>query len=77
MKLRHLIKSVKQKGKETGAKLLRKHYLDALFDSFKKKDMTRRGFKRAYHRIMDPKRMAEDAENLALHNQVRRSLRRV
>ena len=52
-----------------------RNYLDTLFDSFAKKDMTRRAFKRQYHRIMDPKRMARDAEEIALHNQVRRSLR--
>lgn len=76
MKLRNLVRRIKQKGKEAGEKLKRRHYLDALYDSFRKKDMTRRGFKKAYQRIMDPKRMAREAEDIALHNRVRKSLRR-
>jgi hypothetical protein len=76
MRLKQLVKRISKLGKDAGKQLMERHYLDTLFDSFKRKDMTRRGFKRAYKRIMDPERMAREAEEIALHNQVRRTLRR-
>lgn len=76
MKLRGLVRRMQKRGKEAAKVLKRRHYLDALYDTFRKKDMTRRAFKRAYTRVMDPKRMAREAEELALHQSVKRSLRR-
>jgi hypothetical protein len=76
MKLKNLLRRAKKRGQEAGDKLLKRHYLDTLYESFKRRDMTRRAFKRAYARIMDPKRMVKDAEDLALRNQVLRSMRR-
>jgi hypothetical protein len=65
-----------KKGKEAGEKLKKRHYLDAIYDRFRRKDMSRRAFKRAYYRIMDPKRMAREAEDIALHRSVLRTMRR-
>jgi hypothetical protein len=35
-------------------------YIDQLFDSFEVKDMTRRAFRTAYVRLMDPKGIRRD-----------------
>jgi hypothetical protein len=77
MKLKNIVRRMKRGGKEATKRLVKRHYLDALYDSFRRKDMTRRGFKRAYGKLMDPKRMAKEAEDIALHNRVRQSLRRM
>jgi hypothetical protein len=76
MKLRNIVRRMQKSGKDAARVLKKRHYLDALYDSFRIKNMTRRGFKKAYGRLMDPKRMAREAEDIALHNRVRQSLRR-
>jgi hypothetical protein len=65
-----------KRGKEAGEELKKRHYLDAIYDRFRRKDMSRRAFKRAYRRIMDPKRLAREAEEIALHRNVLRTMRR-
>jgi hypothetical protein len=76
MRLRNLIRRSQKRGKDAIKVQRSRHYLDALFDSFKCRNMTRRGFKRAYKRVMDPKRMARDVDDLIMHNRVKQTLRR-
>jgi len=76
MRLRNLVRRSKKRGKDAIKVQRSRHYLDALFDSFRRKDMTRRAFKRAYKKVMDPKRMARDVDDLIMHQRVRESLRR-
>lgn len=53
-----------------------KDYIDELYDSFKKKDMTRVAFRAAFKHAIDPVRMHRELDDLLLTQQVRREINR-
>ena len=51
-------------------------YIDQLYDSFEKQDMTRAEFRRKYMRIMNAEVLSNDLNKLVMENQVRRQIER-
>ena len=50
-------------------------HIDQLYDSFKKKDLTRRQFRRAYKRVLSEKRSRKDLESMLLSLEIEKQQR--
>lgn len=50
-------------------------HIDELWESFKKKDLTRAQFRKAYKRVMNPKRLSRDLTRAMLMLEIEKQMR--